>query len=142
MASILEIYAPFLASHGPVLFSSVVVCVTFMFMYHRWQSRERVVPPRGKPTDRDDFVFMDSGKGTAYDAYEHPIDHVGDDEDAPQVPYTMVTYPREEMVKRSLEFYKEMNQRRTVRFYCDKPVPLEVIENCIRVAGRVQCTIL
>ena len=41
----------------------------------------------------------------------------------------------EEMVQRSQDFYAEMRRRRTVRDFSDKPVPQEVIENCILTAG-------
>ena len=41
----------------------------------------------------------------------------------------------EEMIKRSSEFYEQMNQRRTVRQFSDRTVPAEVIENCIKTAG-------
>ena len=41
----------------------------------------------------------------------------------------------EEMVQRSQDFYDEMRRRRTVRDFSDKPVPQEVIENCILTAG-------
>jgi iodotyrosine deiodinase len=41
----------------------------------------------------------------------------------------------EEMVQRSRDFYVEMRRRRTVRDFSDKPVPIEVIENCILTAG-------
>ncbi len=41
----------------------------------------------------------------------------------------------EEMVQRSRDFYAEMRRRRTVRDFSDKPVPPEVIENCILTAG-------
>ena len=44
-------------------------------------------------------------------------------------------YSDEEMVKRSKEFYEIMKQRRTIRDFSDKPVPREVIENCIATAG-------
>jgi iodotyrosine deiodinase len=44
-------------------------------------------------------------------------------------------YSDEEMLKRSKEFYEIMKQRRTIREFSDKPVPLEVIENCIATAG-------
>ena len=43
-------------------------------------------------------------------------------------------YP-EEMIKRSESFYNQVKQRRTVRDFSDKPVPKEVINNCIRTAG-------
>ena len=41
----------------------------------------------------------------------------------------------DEMVQRSRDFYAEMQRRRTVRDFSDKPVPQEVIENCILTAG-------
>lgn len=44
-------------------------------------------------------------------------------------------YGAEEMVARSRDFYAEMRRRRTVRNFSDKPVPREVIENCILTAG-------
>jgi iodotyrosine deiodinase len=45
------------------------------------------------------------------------------------------SYSDEEMLKRSKGFYEIMKQRRTIREFSDKPVPLEVIENCIATAG-------
>jgi len=44
-------------------------------------------------------------------------------------------YPLTEMEKRSEEFYLEMEKRRTVRQFSDRPVPRIIIENCIRAAG-------
>lgn len=41
-----------------------------------------------------------------------------------------------EMIERSRQFYEEMNLRRSVRFYSSRPVPLKVIENIIRTAGK------
>jgi nitroreductase len=46
-----------------------------------------------------------------------------------------VTYPTEEMLERSRQFYTEIKRRRTVRDFSDRPVDREVIENCIRAAG-------
>ncbi|XP_022100270.1 iodotyrosine deiodinase 1-like [Acanthaster planci] len=54
---------------------------------------------------------------------------------APRVPYSLPGFCDEEMVRRSNQFYREMDTRRSVRDISDKPVPLEVIENCIRMAG-------
>ena len=45
------------------------------------------------------------------------------------------SYPEDEMIKRSQEFYEEINRRRTVRDYADKDVPEEVIMNAIKAAG-------
>lgn len=46
-----------------------------------------------------------------------------------------VEYPREEMVRRSRNFRREIARRRTVRDYSDRPVPPEVIRECLRAAG-------
>lgn len=44
-------------------------------------------------------------------------------------------YPEAEMVERSERFYQEIKRRHTVRNFSSKPVPREVIENCLRAAG-------
>ncbi|EDO41106.1 predicted protein [Nematostella vectensis] len=50
-------------------------------------------------------------------------------------PYFDEIPTEEEMKKKSAEFYKSMKKRRTVRKISSEPVPLEVIENIVRVAG-------
>jgi nitroreductase len=40
-----------------------------------------------------------------------------------------------EMITNSNNFYIEMKERRTIRDFSDKPVPKEVIKNCIKTAG-------
>ena len=52
------------------------------------------------------------------------------------IPYQPPSYPEPEMVSRSREFYHVMNGRRSVRFFSDKPVPLEVVQNIVKTAGR------
>ena len=44
-------------------------------------------------------------------------------------------YPPEEMERRAREFRMEMQTRRSVRDFSDRPVPRGVIEECLRVAG-------
>ncbi len=44
-------------------------------------------------------------------------------------------YPESEMRQRAAEFYANADRRRTVRTFSDRPVPVDVIENCIRSAG-------
>ncbi len=44
-------------------------------------------------------------------------------------------YPVDEMQRRAAAFYAEMNRRRTVRDFADRPVPRDVIENCLRAAN-------
>ena len=44
-------------------------------------------------------------------------------------------YPEDEMLRRSREFAAEMQRRRTVRQFSDRPVPREVIAACLETAG-------
>jgi iodotyrosine deiodinase len=44
-------------------------------------------------------------------------------------------YPAAEMKRRAAEFYADMRRRRTVRAFSDRPVPRQVIEDCLRAAG-------
>jgi iodotyrosine deiodinase len=44
-------------------------------------------------------------------------------------------YSPEEMKHRASEFYAEIRRRRTVRDFSARPVPREVIEDCLRAAG-------
>ena len=54
----------------------------------------------------------------------------------PFVPLTtFVEYPPEEMQARAREFYEEVRRRRTIRQFSPRPVPREVIEDCLRAAG-------
>ncbi len=48
-------------------------------------------------------------------------------------------YPLAEMQRRAAEFYADVRRRRTVRDFLDRPVPLDVIENCLRAAGTAPC---
>lgn len=45
------------------------------------------------------------------------------------------SYLHDEMLRRSDDFYLDLQRRRTVREFSNKPVPDEVIENCIKAAG-------
>lgn len=44
-------------------------------------------------------------------------------------------YPPDEMRRRAADFAAEMGRRRTVRHFSDRPVPTEVIEDCLRAAA-------
>ncbi len=43
-------------------------------------------------------------------------------------------YPVEEMKQRAAAFYADMRRRRSIRHFSDRPVPREIIENCLRTA--------
>ncbi len=44
-------------------------------------------------------------------------------------------YPVEEMKRRASAFREEMQRRRTVRYFSDRPVPREIIDDCLLAAG-------
>ena len=48
---------------------------------------------------------------------------------------TWTEYSTAEMRRRSAEFFAEVNRRRTVREFSDRPVPRDIIENALRAAG-------
>ena len=56
-------------------------------------------------------------------------------EDTSHIPFSHKSYETQEMIRRSGEFYQELNKRRSLRFFSEAPVPKEVIENLIRTAG-------
>jgi iodotyrosine deiodinase len=48
---------------------------------------------------------------------------------------TYIEYPVQEMKERAESFRKEMQRRRTVRHFSNKPVPRGIIEECLIAAG-------
>ena len=48
---------------------------------------------------------------------------------------TFIEYPVEEMKQRATDFRNQMQRRRTVRHFSDRPVPREIIEECLLTAG-------
>lgn len=53
----------------------------------------------------------------------------------PFIPYHPERLPEEEMLRRGRDLYEEMSRRRSVRFFSPDPVPREMIELAIRIAG-------
>ena len=54
----------------------------------------------------------------------------------PTVPLTTYReYPVDEMRQRVADFYEEIDRRRTVREFSDRPVPRDIIETALRAAG-------
>lgn len=52
-----------------------------------------------------------------------------------EIPLRFQQYPEAEMKDRAKSFYEELRRRRTVREFSDRPVPREVIEQCLLAAG-------
>lgn len=61
---------------------------------------------------------------------------MSEDKKYPFVPLNSYrAYPPEEMRERAAAFYEEVNRRRTVREFSDRPVPRDIIETALRSAG-------
>ena len=55
--------------------------------------------------------------------------------DHEHVPFHIAKYSEDVTIRRSREFYELCNGRRSVRFFSDKSVPMEVINNIVHTAG-------
>ncbi|MGE3526967.1 MAG: nitroreductase family protein [Gemmatimonadales bacterium] len=51
------------------------------------------------------------------------------------IPLAFNQIPVDEMRRRARAQYEEARRRRTVRHYAERPVPRDIIENCLRTAG-------
>jgi len=65
---------------------------------------------------------MDKTDIRIIDGYEH-------------IPYNPLTYPPEEMLRRSSDLYSFASKRRSIRSFSDREVSREVLFNIIRIAG-------
>jgi nitroreductase len=57
-------------------------------------------------------------------------------QEVPSIPLEMDLFPEAEMRRRSAEFFHFMTKRHSTRDFSDKPVPMEVIRDCLETAGR------
>lgn len=121
----LSAHAPFLFAWGPVALSALLGALI-------WAAVSSFLrrPASISPKDEDNYVFMDN-------ADEHPMpSSSADEEETGHIPYSHTKYNESEMLERAVAFYNEMNSRRTVRDFSDRPVPIEVIKRIIHTAGR------
>lgn len=135
MSSIVDKYAPFLSSSSHAMVAVAIFLVTiFLIWAYTTSKTKQTTGGRRALADEEGDHFGDSDPDGDTDDDPHPTS--GQEEEEPKhIPYRAVTYSEQVMIQRSREFYELMNQRRTVRFFSDKPVPTEVIDNLIRTAG-------
>jgi len=77
------------------------------------------------------YAWLRGKKQEVVKEYNHPL-HA---DDRPHIPYKAKKYSKSEMLSRSKDFYELLNARRSVRFFSDEDVPLEVIKNVVQTAG-------
>ncbi|NXE49225.1 IYD1 deiodinase, partial [Casuarius casuarius] len=124
------------------LFSSLtpvftaIICVLIGVILKKKNGEREKRETKSKPLSHP-WVDEDLKDGTDHQLEEEEVDEEqqGFDENIAHVPFFAERYSEAEMIKRSQEFYKLLNKRRSVRFLSDEPVPREVIDNVIRTAG-------
>ncbi len=119
----LEQQAPLLLTYGPLLLAIVLGYMLGKSRASGSQDAERPKAPLLRRSSSE--LLLQESNDASMDVFE----------DAPHVPYQQLTFSPVEMEKRSWDFYQLMDRRRSVRFFSDKPVPREVIDNIIRTAG-------
>jgi len=129
---------PLLVKFWPYVIGLVAGLLSYIVLS---KTKEAKKPP--KPTSNKDGARGQSsgGRKEACDDEDEGIEE--DDEVAPavpedstqHVPYNFKPISLEDSISRSVAFYEQMNERRSLRFYRKDPIPDEVIENIIKTAG-------
>ncbi|KAJ3241806.1 hypothetical protein HDU81_010450 [Chytriomyces hyalinus] len=87
--------------------------------------------PCNQNTDLDNTPFMEITEIAEAEATEE----IHDPFDLPHVPFKFDRLSHSESMSRSLDFYKLVNARRSLRMFSEDPVPIEVIRNCCMAAA-------
>uniref|UniRef100_A0A3P8SHH5 iodotyrosine deiodinase n=1 Tax=Amphiprion percula TaxID=161767 RepID=A0A3P8SHH5_AMPPE len=121
----------------PVLLALLCLVVGFLLLRSRETSKTTSrKPSEGKERPWVDQDLQDDSETTAAgggedDGWVDPAE----EEDLAHVPYSPRRYSEESMLQRSTDFYRLMNQRRSVRFLSPEPVPRDVIDRVVHTAG-------
>jgi len=122
----------FVQTYWGTLLCILVVPLIFKF---RWDSRSQKRKNSGENQVKEKVKRKEAADDSEDDADSADENQPALEGDLEHVPYVHEEYDTKDMTERSEQFYQEMNKRRTLRFYSDKPVPKEVIENIIKTAG-------
>lgn len=136
MVSLSEL-APFLTAYWPYTLATLT-CLGLLLVTYYLQNR--LTSMKAEAT-RSPLKIMAQEKG------DHPLAEFADEKpdsslapplhqaDTPHIPYTPQQFTEDEMIEKSSEYYKTLNERRSVRFFSKEHVPIEVIENIVKAAG-------
>lgn len=122
----------------PVLLLLLCMLVGFLLLRSQKTSKTRK-PSEGEKRPwvdqdlQDDSETTTGGRGGGEDddGWVDPTE----EEELAHVPYSPPRYSEELMLQRSADFYRLMNQRRSVRFLSPEPVPRDVIDRVVHTAG-------
>jgi hypothetical protein len=159
-------YIPFLASYGPIIVALGIGYVTANHLNKPNERRNDTANVQGHGTSTDHRSENGTGRnvaGRTEDEDEDNLVHLEDtvvrdsspqqqvpvdanaeadydcmetDCDAPQIPFVHTAYSDDVMLEKTQRFYELMNNRRSLRFFSNRHVPIEVIENIVKTAGE------
>lgn len=128
--SLLEL-APFITAYWPFILLVVVLLVTVSCVMPRPSPKNAKKPTNITSQERGEHPLAEFEEEKRDPSSAPPL-HA---EDTPHIPYKIQRLSEDEMIKNSREYYETLNKRRSVRFFSDEPVPMEVIENVVMAAG-------
>ncbi|KAM8999247.1 iodotyrosine deiodinase 1 [Sarcophilus harrisii] len=117
----------------PVLIAIILILIGRIFK-SEGPSKKTEDESKTKP-EHQPWVDEDLKDNTELHQIEDEDELHESEENLEHVPFSSPRFPESEMIKRSQEFYELLNQRRSVRFISDEPVPRQVIDNVIKSAG-------
>ncbi|TMS38187.1 hypothetical protein L596_004963 [Steinernema carpocapsae] len=115
---------------------SAFIAIVFVYFQVRTFFKNRKVPEKEVPktvesADVKKKATTDKLVGEDHDVVDdHDDVHV-----AREIIYKHHALPEHEMLRKSQLFYEHMKQRRSVRCFSDREVPLKVIQNLIKTAA-------
>ena len=126
----MEFSAPFLATYWPYIVSILAGIFIAQLIRRVFQSQTPSYTVDVDPLEDTDVAAIPSPDPLGF--------RTSREGEAVHIPYPWFDdrLTEEEMKKKSAEFYEKMNKRRTVRKISDEDIPLEVVENIIRTAGK------
>lgn len=127
---IMEFSAPFLATYWPYIVSILAGFFIAQLIRRVFQSQTPSYTVDVDPLEDTDVAAIPPSDPLGFrTSGEGEVAHI-------PYPWFDDRLTEEEMKKKSAEFYEKMNKRRTVRKISDEDIPLEVVENIIRTAGK------
>lgn len=128
---IMEFSAPFLATYWPYIVSILAGFFIAQLIRRVFQSQTPSFTVDVDPLEDTDVAAIPPSDPLGFrTSGEGEVAHI-------PYPWFDDRLTEEEMRKKTAEFYEKMNKRRTVRKISDEDIPLEVVENIIRTAGKL-----
>ena len=128
--TVMELSAPFLVAYWPYLASILVGFLITQIITRFYQPKKLSYTVDVDPLQDSDLTAIPSNDPANFSVVgEREPDHM-------PYPWFGDRLSEDEMKKKSAEFFEKMDRRRTVRKISEEDIPLEVVENIIKTAGK------